>query len=234
MTTLPLHLPKAPQCTGRAKSQPAFAHISWGLLKPCANPVKALSLHPLPGVHTQTCLMWAATTAHTGRGYFSTALLSDYPAGSCYTPSHNILKYNPTPEQICNKFSFKHTSALSQSWSKVQHCRAPPSQAWTQPHRHNSSSSRGWHFRSWEGGSNKKYILLFIHISHGCFVQLWGIPCFLHEITPRTKHLPRRVATVLQEEERRGAAPPTPHSTATSTLEALINLLCNACCFKME
>lgn len=39
-------------CTGRAKSQPAFAHISWGLLKPCANPVKALSLHPLPGVHT--------------------------------------------------------------------------------------------------------------------------------------------------------------------------------------
>lgn len=39
-------------CTGRAKSQPASAHISWGLLKPCANPVKALSLHPLPGVHT--------------------------------------------------------------------------------------------------------------------------------------------------------------------------------------
>lgn len=104
----------------------------------------------------------------------------------------------------------------------------------TQPHRHNVSSRGGWHFRSWEGGRGEKYILLFIHIAHGCFIQLWGIPCFLHKNAPRTKYLSRRAATVLQEEERRRAPPPTPHSTATSTLEALKNLLCNTYCFKME
>lgn len=169
---------------------------------------------------------------HRGSGYFSSALLSGYPAGSCYTPSHNTLKYNTTAEQICDKFSSKHTSALSLSWSKVQHCRAPANQ----PHRHNVSSRGGWHLKSREGKSEKKiYPLVYlVYISHGCFVQLWGIPCFLHKNTPRTKHLPRRVATLLQEEEKRGAAPPTPHSPATSTLEALTNLLHNTYCFKME
>lgn len=109
--------------------------------------------------------MWAATPAHRGTGYFSTALLSGYPAGSCYTPSHNILKYNTTPEQICDKFSSKHTSALSLSWSKVQHCRAPANWARMQPHRHNMRSSREWHFRSW-GGRRDKKILSSLSIFH--------------------------------------------------------------------
>lgn len=110
--------------------------------------------------------MWAATRAHRGTGYFGTALLSGYPAGSCYTPSHNILKYNTTPEQICDKFSSSYTSAFSLPWSKVQLCRVPANRARTQPHRHNVSSSRGWHFRSWEGERNKKNLSSYLSIFH--------------------------------------------------------------------
>lgn len=75
-------------------------------------------------------MLGTATNTHAGGAvFFSTALLSGYPAGSCYTPSHSIPKYSITPEQICDKFSFNHPrNALSLSWPKVQYCSAPTTQ----------------------------------------------------------------------------------------------------------